>query len=277
MEMKYLLFPFFYFLFCSSTVSKSANIESIISFGDSLFLKGNYFNALNEYQRAYFFAGSELKSQLGGKIANCYLVLNDFNLARSFYDSVLLYSKSESQRISCEFQKILCFMKEDNFGYALLKLNNLKLEDEIQLQRRKNLYQGICCFGIGQYDESYQYFMNSLLNTDTLRRLQLQRLYENQNVLKRPNSHVAIILSMIIPGTGQFYSGDIKDGLNSLLLLSGIFYLGTIVTSSGLVLIVPLFCKYYLGGIVHTKEIAERKRNEKKYAYYTNLMEIILK
>jgi len=274
--MKYFLFPFFYFLFCSPAESKSANIESIISFGDSLFLKGNYINALNEYQRAYFFAGSELKSQLGGKIADCYLVLNDFQMARSFYDSVLFYSKNESQRISCEFQKILCFMKENNFGYALLKLNNLEVEDEIQLQRRKNLYQGICYFGIGQYEASHQYFLNSISNTDTLRRLQLQHLYENQNVLKQPNSHAAIMLSLIIPGTGQFYSGDIKDGLNSLLLLSGIFYLGTIVSSSGLVLIVPLFCKYYIGGIVHTKQIADRKRNEKKYTYYANLMEILL-
>jgi tetratricopeptide (TPR) repeat protein len=276
MEMKYFLFPLFYFLFCSPTESKSANIESIISFGDSLFLKGNYINALNEYQRAYFFAGSELKSQLGEKIAGCYLVLNDFKMARSFYDSVVFYSKNDNQRISCEFQKILCFMKENNFGYALLKLNNLEVEDEIQLQRRKNLYQGICCFGIGQYDESHQHFLNSISNTDTLRRLQLQHLYENQIVLKRPNSHTAIMLSLIIPGTGQFYSGDIKDGLNSLLLLSGIFYLGTIVSSSGLVLIVPLFCKYYIGGIVHTKQIADIKRNEKKFTYYTNLMEILL-
>ena len=85
------------------------------------------------------------------------------------------------------------------------------------------------------------------------------------------------MLSLIIPGTGQFYSGDIKAGLNSLLLLSGIFYLGTIVSPSGLVLIVPLFIKYYIGGAVHAKQIAERKRNEKKYAYYTNLMKILLK
>jgi tetratricopeptide (TPR) repeat protein len=275
--MKYFLFPFFYFLFCSPTESKSANIESIVSFGDSLFVKGNYINALNEYRRAYFFAGSEHKSQLGGKIADCYLVLNDFKMARSFYDSVMFYSLNDSQRISCEFQKILCFMKENNFGYALIKLNNLEVEDEKQLQKRKNLYKGICYFGIGQFDASYQYFMNSISETDTLKRLQLQHLYENQNVLKRPNSLVAIMLSLIIPGTGQFYSGDIKDGLNSLFLLSGIFYLGTIVSSSGLVLIVTLFCRYYLGGIVHAKQIADRKRNEKKYVYYANLMRILLK
>jgi tetratricopeptide (TPR) repeat protein len=275
--MKYLLFPFFYFLFCSPTESRSANIDSIISFGDSLSLTGNYIRALNEYQRAYFFAGIELKSGVGGKIADCYMLLNDFRTARSFYDTVLFYSKNESQRISSEFQKILCFMKENNFGYALIKLNNLEVKDEIQLQRRKSLYQGICNFGIGQFDESYPYFLNSISKTDTIKRSQIQLLFENQKVLKRPNSNVAIILSLIIPGTGQFYSGDVKNGLNSLILLSGILYLGTVVSSSGLALIVPLFLKYYIGGVVHSKQIAERKRVENRYAYYTNLMEVLLK
>jgi len=275
--MKYFLLPFLYFLSCSATEGKSDNVESIISFGDSLFLKGNYINALNEYQRVYFFAGSELKSRIGGKIADCCLVLNEFKMARSFYDSVIVYSNNASQRISCEFMKILCFMKENNFGYALLKLNNFEVEDEIQLKSRKNLYQGICCFGIGQYDSSYQHFLNSVSTADTLRKSQLQHLFENHNALKRPDSHVAMMLSMIIPGTGQFYSGDVKNGLNSILLVGGIFYLGTIVSSSGLVLIIPLFCKYYLGGIVHSKQIAERKREEKRNAYYTDLMEILLK
>jgi tetratricopeptide (TPR) repeat protein len=277
MEMKYFLFPFFYILFCSPTESKSADIESVIRFGDSLFLRGIYIKALNEYHRAYFFSGSELKSQVGGKIADCYMVLNDFKMARSFYDTVLFYSKNESQRISCEFQKILCFMKENNFGYALIKINNLVVKDVIQLQRRKSLYQGICNFGIGQYDASYTYFINSISKTDTIRRLQIQHLFETQKVLKRPKSNVAIMLSLIIPGTGQFYSGDIKNGLNSLLLLSGIIYLGTVVSSSGLVIIVPLFLRYYIGGVVHAKQIADRKREEQKHIYYTNLMEILLK
>ena len=83
--------------------------------------------------------------------------------------------------------------------------------------------------------------------------------------------------SLIIPGTGQLYSGDIKNGLNSLLLLSGIFYLGTIVSSSALVLIVPILCRYYIGGIVHAKQIADRKREEKKNIYYTNLLGILIK
>ena len=274
--MKYFLFPFFYFLFCSPTESKSANIESIVSFGDSLFLKGNYINALNEYRRAYFFAGSELKSQLGGKIADCYLILNDFKMARSFYDSVMFYSKNDSQRISCEFQKILCFMKENNFGYALIKLNNLEVEDEIQLQRRKNLYQGICYFGMEQYDSSHLHFLKTIPSTDTLGKLQLQKMYENTKMLKRPNPCLAILFSIIVPGAGQIYSGDLKDGLNSALLLGGLFYLGSSGSLSSFIAIMPFFYRYYMGGIMNAKQIADKRKKEKQYYYYTNLMQILL-
>lgn len=276
MKTKYFFPTLFYFLIYSPIESKSANIESIIRFGDSLFLEGEYIKALNEFHRAYFFTGGELKSQLGGKMADCYLSINDFKMARSFCDSVMFYSKDDSLRISYEFLKILCFMKESSFGYALLKLNNLEFKDEIQLQNRKKLYQGICYFGIGQYDASLKYFMDYISKTDTIRRLQLQQLYENPKVFKLPNSNIAMTLSLIIPGTGQFYSGEIKEGLNSLLLLSGIFYLGTVISTNGLVLLVPLFCKYYVGGIVHTKQIADRKRYEKKCAFYTCLTEILL-
>lgn len=263
-------------LFCFSLKCKSDSIEDIIKFSNRLYHEGDYLQALHEYQRAYFFCKREFKAGIGEKIAGCYMILNDFPMARSFHDSVIFYSNNDTLRINSEFQKILCFMKENNFGYALLKLNDLELEDETQLHRRRNLYQGICYFGIGQYDASHQYLLNSISKTDTIRRLQLERLFENQNVLMRPNSNAAIMLSMIIPGTGQFYSGDIKNGLNSLLLLSGIIYLGTIVSSGGLVLIVPIFCRYYLGGIVHAKQIADKKRIEKKYIYYTNLLEILI-
>jgi len=275
--MKYFLSVSICFLFFMPAQSNPSNLESVIRFGDSLFLQGDLNNALNEYQRAYFFSGGELKSKLSEKIADCYLVLNNYKMARSFYDSVAVYSENESRRLNCEFQKILCLMKENNFGYALLKLENLEVRDKVQLLRKKNLYQGICYFGIGQYEASHQNLLNSISEADTARRLQLEHLFTNQFLLKRPNSRLAIMLSLVIPGTGQFYSGDIKNGINSILLLSGIFYLGTMASSSGLVLVVPIFCRYYVGGIVHAKQIADQKREKNKYIYYTNLMEILLK
>ncbi|MCK5136954.1 MAG: hypothetical protein KAR19_14300 [Bacteroidales bacterium] len=273
---KYILFSIFYFLFSFSIEVKSNDLKSIINFADSLSLHRNYQNALHEYKRAFFFAGSDQKCQLSEKIADCYFVLKEFQLARTFYDSALHYSIHDSLRIDHAFQKVLCYMMEDNFGYALLKLDDLEVGTPIHLQRRKNLYQGICYFGVEQYDASHQHLLNSIPEGDTIRKSQLHQLYKSRKKLKRPNSNVAIILSIVVPGSGQVYSGDIKDGLNSFLLLGGLFYLGTCTSMIGPVIIIPFFYRYYMGGILHAKQAAGEKRNEKRYGYYSNLTEILL-
>ena len=85
------------------------------------------------------------------------------------------------------------------------------------------------------------------------------------------------MLSIILPGSGQVYSGDLKDGLNSLLLLSGLFYLGTSGSLINPVAIFPFFYRYYIGGILNAKQTAGEKRKEKQYDYYANLKEILFK
>ncbi|NJK95024.1 MAG: hypothetical protein HC905_09040 [Bacteroidales bacterium] len=45
-------------------------------------------------------------------------------------------------------------------------------------------------------------------------------------MLYRPNPRTASILSLCFPGLGQFYAGDIKNGINSLLLTTALVSLG---------------------------------------------------
>ena len=196
--MKYILFPISIILFSFLIECKSQNLESIIKFGDSLSYKGNYSNALNEYQRAFFFGGNGLKYQLGLKMADCYFALKDFKLARAYYDSTLHYLQHDGLEIDVEFQKVLCYIMEDNFGYALINLNDLAVGTNKHLQRSKNLYQGICYFGMEQYDESYQYLLNSIAPADTLKRVQFEQLYETQKKLKRPKSSIAMEIPIAV-------------------------------------------------------------------------------
>lgn len=275
MHMKYFVILFFCFLFCPSVETKSQSIESVIRFGDSLFQHTQYRKALHEYQRAFFFAGDELKPLLSENIAGCYFALEDFQMARNYYDSAIYYSTSDHLSVDSEFQKIRCFMMEDNFGYALLQLNDLEVGADIHLQRKRNLYQGICCFVMGQYDEMQQHFLKSIPKTDTLKINQLQLLYEERKMLKRPDPRLAMVLSIILPGAGQVYSGDIKEGLNSLFLLSGLVYLGTSGLFINPFLTIPFFQRYYIGGIIRTKEIAQEKRKNNQYEYYLKFKRVI--
>jgi len=257
--------------------SKSGDIESVIRFGDSLYFNRNYLPALREYQRAYFFANKDLKSSLGKKIADCFFSLENYNSAENYYDSALFYSSEDSLRISLELNSVLCIMMLNNFGNALMKLRDIQMIPFPYLQKKQILYQGICHFGNGEYDKSYNYFQAYLSPEDTIKKSRLKDLFENHKSLKRPYSSLAVALSIVLPGAGQVYSGDIKDGLNSFLLLSGIVYLGsTFSFPSNLLIIAPLFQRYYAGGIINAKNKADSKRKEKQYEYYTGLMNILL-
>ncbi len=255
---------------------KSNDIELIIRFGDSLYAQGSYEKALLEYQRAYFFATGEQKSLSGAKMAECYLVTDDFFRARSYYDSAISYTTFESSVTNYQFRKILCLILEKNFSYALYETDQLKGDFNSIMLRRKYLYKGICYFGLKKYEESHHYLKNSLPETDTVRIVRLQQLFENHKRLSSPNSALAIVLSVVLPGAGQIYSGNIGGGINSVLLLSGLFYISSTLSTSGLIIIIPFLYRYYIGGILNAKKFAEEKQKEKQQVFFTNLSIFLL-
>lgn len=255
---------------------KSNNIELIIRFGDSLYAQESYEEALLEYQRAYFFASGEQKSLSGAKMAECYLLSDDFFRARSYYDSAISCTTFESSVTNYQFRKILCLILEKNFGYALNETDQLKVDSNSIMMRRKYLYQGICYFGLKKYKESHHFLRNSLPETDTVRIVQLQQLFENNKRLNCPNSALAIVLSVVLPGAGQIYSGNIRGGINSVLLLSGLLYIGSTLSASGLIIIIPFLYRYYIGGILNAKKAALEKQKEKQLVIFTNLSKFLL-
>jgi len=275
--MKYLSLLFFPFVLCSFSEISPTNIASTIRFGDSLFCNKNYTSALIEYQRAYFFSESQVKSQAGARMAECYLAMNNFASARACYDSAIFHSGSDLAKIDYEFGEISCYILEGNFGYALLRTNALEPGEDNHLNLRKHLYQGICHYGMKQYDVAYAHFLDYLPEQDTAAINELQNLFENRNSLCRPNPGLAMVLSIILPGAGQIYSGDIKDGVNSIALLTGLTYLGISGSARVFVTLLPFVYRYYIGGILNARQAAEYKQQENTYSFYLKLRTILQK
>jgi len=275
MHLKYPVLLFFCFQCLSPLELKSTGIESVIGFGDSLFRSRQYEKALHEYQRAFFFSKNTRKSILGEKIAACHIAMENFKLARDYYDSAKCYTASRQLRTDLEFQKIRCYMMEDQFGVALLRLNELEADTGRDFQGRRHLYQGICCFGTGQFDAMREHFMKCIPATDTLRISQLRTFYEQSRLLYRPSPALAMILSIVLPGAGQVYAGDVKEGLNSLVLLGGLVYTGTSGILSVPYVAVPFIQRYYLGGIMHAKALAESRREKNRYEYFLDLSHLL--
>ena len=264
-------------MFLLLTIDKvnSQSIKEVTHFGDSLFLLKDNYAALNEYQRAFFFSSNlENKAELGKRIANCYLMENELSLAYAYYDTALCYTAYDSAKIEYELDKILCIILEMDFGYALLKLDELETVTNEYLNLRKYFFAGICNFGLERYDEAYKYFYKSLNPKDSLLSAQLNQLFDGTKVLMRPYPTVASIMSGLIPGSGQAYAGDFKDGVNSLLLLSTLAYIALYTPVLNFFVIFPFFYRYYIGGILNANKLAKKRKREKQYYCYVDLMKI---
>ncbi|MBN1132456.1 MAG: membrane protein insertion efficiency factor YidD [Bacteroidales bacterium] len=262
-------------LFILPVRSQVNTVGSFTEFGDSLFLKGYYELAMHEYRRACFFAEEAFRVPLCKKIAGCYFLMEDFKMARNYCDSALLFPAHERIGSDPALLKILSFMMEENYGDALVDLNRLETGEEIFSKRETDLYRGICYFGLGQFDASHHYFLKFLPDTDTLKRNRLEQVFEKQSRLKRPGSNLATVLSILVPGAGQIYAGDYRNGLNSMLLLGGIVYLGTSGFLTTPVIIFPIFQRYYTGGILSAGNLARKKREQRQTAFYGQVKEVL--
>jgi hypothetical protein len=108
---------------------------------------------------------------------------------------------------------------------------------------------------------------------------ELAELFSKKNLLS-PSPKRARIMSMILPGLGQTYSGDLKSGLNSLLLTSGLIALGINISIryrlvDAVFSILPWYQRYYTGGYGKAEEIAIRKRQKKRNEVYTKVLKLI--
>lgn len=74
--------------------------------------------------------------------------------------------------------------------------------------------------------------------------------YVINNPKNEKNPLLASVMSAIVPGTGQIYSGRIKEGINSIVLLGGLTAF-CFAAPEIIVLTAPTLSRYYWGGIYH--------------------------
>jgi hypothetical protein len=104
--------------------------------------------------------------------------------------------------------------------------------------------------------------------------------YAIKKAEKRFNPRTAYFLSLVLPGTGQFYSGSIKEGLNSAILLDGLLFAAVLLareysTVTSFVTILPWFQRYYLGGANKAERLAHEKQLAKRNDIYQNILQTI--
>lgn len=134
-------------------------------------------------------------------------------------------------------------------------------------------------FAQSDFEAAQQYF-NNVVGSDSTKQQSLIKLFEKNQKISKLNPDKAKRMSQFLPGLGQFYAGDIKNGLNSLLLTGGLLTWGINIGLNSTFLdaaftIVPWFQRYYLGGADRAKVIAENAIKRRRHKVYNEILDVI--
>ena len=267
-------------IFNVNLIIKSQNLEETIKFADKQFEEQNYQLAVKEYQRALFFAGNQHLDYLYQQIAHSFFVNNQFEQALYFYELSYKTASADSIKYERIFDKSATYIKIGDYRHSIYELMNLPDSLPVYFAGRRTFYFAVSYFGSEDFKKSESYFLRLIPNDDIEKRNQISELFDKKKNLYRPNPQTAKIFSMILPGSGQMYAGDVKNSLNSALLTGSFVMLGVVMAQEYSILdavltAFPWFIRYYKGGYNSSKKIAQNKRAIRRDKSYKKLLKIV--
>jgi|GEM_PF-367881 len=238
---------------------------------------GNKTLALKSYQRVLFFGGDRYRDECQRQLAALYAEQGDFEKSAFYCDLLYQSADTDSLRYEALFSKTGILMLQNQYKKALLELFSLPNNLPEPWMTRKRLYLGAAHFGIREFDLARADLLPLFAPEDVQDRAEFERLMREAKRISRKSPKTARVLSMVLPGAGQFYAGDIKNGLNSLLLnaLLGYWFVATGISYTFLdaaATVTPWLFRYYGGGIRRAGEILEKKKEERLRKVFRNVL-----
>jgi len=259
--------------------------DMTLSLGERFFNSENYYDAITEYKR-YIFFNSEKKDN---SISNAYYKtgLAYFHLGKS--DKAINELRKSIQtantvrmRDERKIDLAIVLIASGNYGAAEFILIKVEMFSQLpELKKEAAYFRGVASlysYNWERADEAFHIYFDDLEEKSQGMPIKLESMLNKAQNLKYKSPKLAKILSTIIPGSGQIYAGDWRNGINALLLNSatGYYFVDDILQSQyqdAILNYLFLFGRFYRGNRFHAGEAA-KKYNEK---LNQNLISHILK
>ncbi len=261
------------------SVLQGQDLFKTLGLADQKYDREDYKGALIDYQRVLFFSEKN-EAIIFEKIGNCYFQMNDYSKAEKNYDYAYFQFSNDSLKKEMIFKKVACFILSKKFHLGLVEMYNLDDSLSVYFHEKRSLYQGVCYWGLENFESSRNHFTNLLVHDQTAIE-QLNKLFTKQYI-NRPNPKTAKLLSIVFPGSGQIYAGDLKNGINSILLTDGLIVLFVITGLNysfldAVISVLPWLQRYYQGGYTSAEKIATHKRNINREQTFKEILALIEK
>jgi tetratricopeptide (TPR) repeat protein len=264
-------------LIISSFGLRAQSVEQSKVFADDLYVSGAYQNALEVYNRVLFFDTAEVFSaNIYPKIADAYYQTEQYAKANAFYDLAYNTSTDNILKNTYLLRKISGFLILKELDYAEIDFLSLDSTTLTTAQNtEKDLFSAIILFAKNDFETAEKAFLKISKDSTVV-----QDLFVKNKKISRISPKKAKNLSRVIPGLGQLYVGDVKNGLNSFLLTGGLMVLGirgVLVNSllDAAFSVGPWLQRYYKGGYEKAEAIAKAKILEKRFKIYNQLLDTL--
>jgi len=254
-------------------------VEESLLFAREQLAMGNHALALKTYQRVLYFSGDRYREECQWQLAMLHTEAGNVEKATFFYDLLFQNASSDSLRYEALFNKTGLLMLQNQYKKALLELLSLSKNLPEPWASRRQIYLGAAHFGLRDFKSARQDFLPLFTPDDLAGQAEFERLMRKAERVARKSPKTARLLSMFLPGAGQFYAGDFKNGLNSLLLnaLLGYWMVATGISYTFIdaaATVSPWLFRYYGGGIRRAGEILSSKQEEHLRKIFGRVLEL---
>lgn len=205
-------------LFCVSTTIAE---QSPLSLGSHLFQLGNYDAAITEYRRFLFFHPDDPRTgETYRNIGIAYREQGHWEDAVTAMRTAVQHAYGIEEKSKYQLELAVILIANQDYDLGRLELIKARMRNPSAQVHRRTLFLEAVAF---IYQFRWKEAREAL--TDYTRDAELDTLFVNAVEAPQKSPRLAKVLSAIIPGAGQVYTGDWRNGLNALALNAVLGYL----------------------------------------------------
>lgn len=256
------LFIYIYFLMTIFSSLFGQNLSIQYDYANNLFNSELYFDAITEYKRLIFF-DNEKKYDLDAnyRIGLSYKMGAKYNEAIKYFSSADLTAENDSQRVEIKYQIIRTNILRRTTERSLFLLDDLSKEYKSIIDTNDiNYWRGWTYMFADEWEQASGEF--GKINSAHSLKLLCDRVYDDKYSVT-----FAKLISYILPGSGQFYTGNYVSGLLSLgwNVLWGYLTITAFMENralDGILIGSLLWLRFYRGNFQNAEQFAIEKNIE---------------
>lgn len=270
----------------SSSETYTVANDLALNLAERFFDSENYEEAISEYKRFIFYhSQSESVNYAYYKIGLAYRNEKKWNESMDALRQSIQTAANDSIKNEREIALAIVLIASGDYSDAEFQLLKVESFSPFSFVRHKaTFFRGIASLYAYKWKAARSAFRtyfkeDSLFQVSGLV-LSVDSLLLLAQHLKYKSPRLAKLLSTIFPGSGQIYVGDIRNGLNSLIInsLTGYLLVSSLINGdfTGAILsYVSLFQRYYFGNRFHAEKITENYNDRLNKRYLKKLIENI--